>query len=668
MTAIHVEAKKGHIESLCTAKPTDAIAELIWNGFDAGASKVQVFLAKNNADGVHEILVRDNGSGIDPVAVKKLFGDLGDSWKKARGRENGRVLHGKNGRGRFKAFSLGELVDWETTFIRAGKPVRYTVSGSFNSINNFQASQPVDADGRGSGTDVRISNVSKEFRSLDDESATVVLAKAFAPYLTEYPGLVLEYNGRTVDPVSAQTHREDYHLGDVEIGDGRRVPVAVTIIEWAIKSEREIHLCDADGVSLHTLPAGKVRAPGYNFTAYVKAKHFRDLDQTNGLILAGLDTGIQRILEAAKGKIKQHFRNRILEDKGRVIEKWKEENIYPYEDKESLNPVEHVERQVFDILAVNVQSYLPSFEASDQKSKRFTFRLLAQAVRDNPESVQVILNEVLGLKREEQDELAQLLRKTTLSSIISASNIVTSRLEFLVGLENLLFDKETKKKLLERDQLHKILDSESWIFGEEYGLAASEIRLDEVLEKHIGILGERADSTESNADAGGDAFRFDLMLKKALQPKPDEFDYLVVEIKRPSKKIDSDVLTQVKKYAAYATQDERLRGVKVRWTFLAISNDFDLIAKEETSQSNRPQGLVIDGGVYSVWAKTWAEIITNARSKLLFFSEQLSYRANRENGSEYLRAAHAKYIPEGAPVVGGGVDDAGDADEGEEEK
>jgi len=647
MKKLPVAAKKDFIKSISSSKPIDALAELIWNGFDAGSDRVHVFLDMNDLNAIESIRVRDFGYGIDSSGAAEFFGNLGESWKKNKARDNGRALHGKNGKGRFKAFALGERVDWNTTYKNShGQTASYTISGSANTIDNFEASDPALTPDSILGTEVLISNIETDFRSLKDESSATSLAKIFAPYLTEYPNVSLEYNGQKIDPRSAQLHQADYNLGDVELAPNLRAPVSVTIIEWNIKTEREFHLCDADGVSLHALPAGKIRAPGFSFTAYVKADHFRELDKKNNLILEELDNDIKKILAAAKAKIKQHFRQRILEDNGRVIERWKEENIYPYEDKATLDPVELAERQVFDILAINVQSYLPSFEHSDQKTKKFTFRLLAQAVKENPESVQTILGEVLGLKKQEQDELAKLLTRTSLSSIISSASVVADRLNFLIGLENLLFDKETKKKLLERDQLHKILENEAWLFSEEFALAGSELTLEEVLKKHIANLGDRADKTENFEKADTDNLRVDLMLHKAIQPRPGEFDYLVIELKRPSKKIDSEVLTQVKKYAMVVSADERFRGVKIRWTFLAISNDLDQFAQQETRQKNRPNGIAWENENITVWAKTWAEVINDARTKLSFFNQQLAYAADRDSAKEYLQKTHSHFIPD----------------------
>ncbi|MES2038358.1 MAG: ATP-binding protein [Pseudomonadota bacterium] len=649
MGIVQVTAKKDFIESLTSARPIAALAELIWNGFDAKSNKVEVFLDINEMDGLEAVRVRDYGQGIVYKDVDKLFGSLGDSWKKAAVRLDGRSLHGKNGKGRFKAFALGSQVEWATTYRVNGKSHTYKIVGKSTSLDNFDIGGLAEVESGVSGTEVTIHNVHSDFRSLKDESAQMSLAKIFAVFLTEYPEASIEYDGKNVDPGAVQSHREEYELGDIVLKGERKVAVSVVIIEWSIPTERIVHLCDSTGISLYETPAGQqIRAPGFHFTAYIKSDHFRELDKTGLLALADLHDDVQTIIRAAKSKMKEHFRRRLASQHSQIVEKWKQEQIYPYEDSQNISPVEYAERQVFDILAVNVQSYLPSFEDSDIKQKKFTFFLLAQAIRQNPDSVQFIIGEVLGLRKEAQDDLALLLEKTPLSSIISSAKVVANRLDMLNGLEALIFDKESKKKLLERDQLHKILETESWLFHEEFALAGSEQRLEEVLRKHLSALGPREDDTKIVDIGDGKTGRVDLMLQKVVQPRTGHYDYLVVELKRPSQKINADVLTQIKKYAFAVASDERFAGVPATWTFIAISNELDSYAKKEANQRQRPRGQVHDDSDLNltVWVKEWAEVINDARSRLRFVNEQLSYEADRDSAKAYLQRAHAKFIPE----------------------
>lgn len=649
MARVHVDAKGDFLESLATVKPLMAVAELIWNGFDAGANNVHVLIDRNKLNEFETIRIRDDGEGMPYTNVNDYFGNLGNSWKKYTARKFERALHGKSGKGRFKAFALGEKVEWHTCFQDNQNIYSYRITGHSNSLEEFEVSDPTLTHESNLGTEVAIYNLKRDFASLQADSAAGHLARIFAPYLTEYPKLGIEFDGISVDPGTARSYLQEYQLPDINLGNGKRTNAVVSIIEWNIPTDRALHLCDQNGISLHELSVGpQVRAPGYNFTIYVKSGHVLELDKANQLHFEELNPEVKAIVDAAKEKAKDHFRKRIAESQSKIVERWKKEDIYPYADKGTRDPIEIVEMQVFDILAVNVQSYLPAFEESTLKSKKFTFRLLAQAIRQNPESVQEIIGEVLGLKKEEQDELAQLLRKTSLSSIISSAKIVANRLDFLNGLENLLFDKENKKALLERDQLHKILENEAWLFGQDFALAGSEIRLDEVLQKHIELLGQRTDNFDSDDVSKGNGGRVDLMLHKIIQPRTGEYDYLVVELKRPSQKINSDVLTQIEKYALAVASDERMHGIPARWKFVAVSNEFDHFAEKKANQRGQPKGKIYDDADrnITVWAHSWSEIINDARARLRFFNEQLAYGADNDSAVEYLKKTHAKYIPE----------------------
>src|SRR5207237_1403776 len=104
-----------------------------------------------------------------------------------------------------------------------------------------------------------------------------------------------------------------------------------------------------------------------------------------------------------------------------------------------------------------------------------------QALEKSPDALNRILDEVLDLPIERQQELADLLERTSLSAIINSAKIVADRLDFLRGIEALLFEEESRECLRERDQLHRILADHSWLFGEQYALTANEEGLTEVL-------------------------------------------------------------------------------------------------------------------------------------------------------------------------------------------
>lgn len=663
-TDINVQAKQDFLKSLTiNVSPITAVSELIWNGFDAGAQHVRVILEPNELQGLHAIRVLDDGDGINRNQLDALFGGLGDSWKAKSHRYKGRTLHGKKGKGRFRAFALGESVEWRTTYLDGKSLKSYTITGRASELTGFRASLPTEAETESLGTEVVIENLEASLPSLTNDKAPLEITKQFAAYLTESPGLTLYYDGTKIDPASVQCNKEDIHLGDVELQSGKRVAVAVTIIEWSVPIDRMFELCDKAGVSLHEVPvASQIKAPGYNFTVYVKSDHFRDLDTTGSLVLPELSQDVADILGAVKGKVREHFRRRILQHRSETIQRWKDEKIYPYEDKSEVHASEQIERQVFDILALNVEDHLPAFDEAPSRSRRFTFRLLAQAIRENPDSVRTIMEEVLNLKKDEQDDLATLLQKTTLSKIITSARIVADRLNFVEALSDLLFNKESKRKLLERDQLHKALEVESWIFKEDFNLAGSEKTLEAALAIYMNKLGKRedevtdADPVLREGDKGG---RIDLMLARSIQPTEGAHEFLVVELKRPSQKINSEVLGQIESYAFAVAADARFHQKKTKWTFMVVSNEMDEFARKKAKQKDRPEGIVFqsDDSSITVWAKTWSEILNDARARLNFFSQQLDYQADSDSELDYLRRAHSKYIPDHLAELATGTSD-----------
>lgn len=654
MKTITVVAKKDYLERLATVAPIKALSELIWNGLDAGSDLVEVEVEQNKMLGLERIRVRDYGTGIPHDMVEIYFGDLGNSWKSAAKRFKGRSLHGSRGEGRFKAFALGNYIEWNTVYKNGGKEsLRYQIIGRAESREKPTFSEAVAANGDASGTEVLISSFEKAHGALVDDTAVEELAKQFAAYLSKYPKVEIQYNGVTIDPSTIQDRTENLQLKEVVMGDGSKIAVDIRVIEWSTPTKRVLHLCDSAGACLHEAEAGvQIRAPGFHFSAFIKTDHFRKLDKEGLLVVEDLSPDVDSILKASKKAIRGYFRQRLAERHVPVVERWKGEDIYPYEEKEHLSPVEEAERQVFDIIAVKVESYLPDFEDSDIKSKQFVFRLLAQALHQNPESLQQVITEVLKLKPREQDDLADLLKKTSLQAIITSAKTVTNRLDFLVGLENLLFDKETKKKLLERDQLHKILENEAWIFDENFTLSGSEERLEEVLKLHLGELGTRTDVDAPVLLEGDRQGRIDLMLSRVTQPRHDERDHLVVELKRPSQPINSKILGQVEGYAIAVAKDPRFLRGKTRWRFIVVSDDLDEHAKRKARQRDKAPGLVFDDAELNiqVWAFDWTEIIANAKARLQFINASLSYEANRESSKAYLQTAHAKFIPQAGAV------------------
>src|SRR5260370_12663845 len=117
---ISVEVGEDHLAAF-RRSPKIAIAELIWNSLDADANKVTVEYELNPFGGIDAVIVRDDGTGMTPADAAFGFRNFGNSWKRTASKTpSGRAIHGKLGRGRYTAYSIGAHPGWTSIAQDAG--------------------------------------------------------------------------------------------------------------------------------------------------------------------------------------------------------------------------------------------------------------------------------------------------------------------------------------------------------------------------------------------------------------------------------------------------------------------------------------------------------------------------------------------------------------------
>ena len=645
---VHVEVQKDHLNKVAGGQPIPSLAESIWNALDADATEVSIFF-KDGDLGIDEIVIQDNGHGIDHKEAEELFKSLGGSWKKNAlfSKTKNRYLHGQEGKGRFKVFALGRVVDWEIRYKSDNVIYEYQVAGKADNIDYFNISSPTKSHSLTTGVTVKISELVKQFKLLDEDYTVEKLSPLFAVYLSQYKDTSIRISGQKIDPSQLIANRTKLKLDSIQYED-KEYEYELEIIEWNIISEKELLLCNQHGFPLERYEK-QIRGIGDNsYSAYLKSDHISKLNEKGLLSLADLEPSLRPIIENAEKKIKEHFVNKKLEESSSIIDAWKEEEIYPYyQDTKSL--VDEAERKVFDIVAINVSENIPEFASSDKKSKAFHLRLLRQAIEKSPDELQTILTEVLQLSKDKQSELAELLQETSLTSIISASKMVSDRLKFISGIENLIFNPETKKILKERSQLHKILATNTWVFGDAFSLSVNDQSLTEVLKKHRKLIGDDTVIDAPVKRLDGKTGIVDLMLSRTIaRNHADESEHLVVELKAPSVKIGQKEIGQIENYAFAVAEDERFRHIKTKWTFWAISTDLDDFAKRKRNQKGFSDGVIYrsddsSSADITILVKTWSEVFQECKHRLEFIRTQLNINVDSEMSLNHLKEKYAEY-------------------------
>ena len=251
-------------------------------------------------------------------------------------------------------------------------------------------------------------------------------------------------------------------------------------------------------------------------------------------------------------------------------------------------------------------------------------------------------------------DLAKMLDYTTLTDIISATKTISARLEFIKGIESLLFDEPSRSKLKERQQLHRIIAENVWIFGEQYNLSVDDQFLTTVLKKHAEELKLNVNFDKPVLNSDGKRGILGLMLSRKIQQAGTENkEHLIVELKRPKVKIGRDEINQILEYATAVATDERFESTSVNWQFWVVGNSLGDFAKARVNQSDRRPGLMDQqkNPSISVWVKTWAQIIADCNSRLQFFSDELKYIATTSDSLQKVREICKKYVPESDDVA-----------------
>lgn len=634
-----------HLLKLGVTKPLAALEELIWNAVDADATKIEIYFEKNELDVVKKIIVDDRGHGIEYETIKSTFGKVGDSLKKKRYSPKGRLYHGKHNFGRYKAYSLGNKIRWQSTIRDGGVYKTFDILGNNTEPGVYYISDLNESTLKQKGTKVTIEEIKDESKFLNSKKAKKEILKKFASYILANSPLNIYFAGKLLDP-NEIIDKQKEKLIEVTT-DNVTINAIVQIIKWLEPTKSEIFWCSDSGVCYKV---NEVKGhKGTNLSCYVKSEFLEKAYEENKIDIVDMDPIFGELKAEVDKVITDYIREEISRNIGETIKEIRKQDIYPYKGKPQ-NIVEEYERDVFDICASHIYEYLPEFSESPKQQQKLTLKLVKEAIEQNPKSVKVILTEVLNLSEKEQDEFAKILEEIKLTSMINLSRLVTDRISTLRSLENILFNPKGSKIIKERSQLHKILENESWIFGEDWTLSTSDKKLKIVLESHLDILGVSSLGEDFRSDGvGGLEDIPDLFLyKTAGGHHQDEFNHLVVELKRPDHAINNKEIDQIDRYARTIIETPNFDKKKTTWTFILVNTKISPSAQVRITQTDRPKGLYqnYEGGNVKVWVKSWSEIFQPQWGRLKYLKQEIEFVKKDNKDSQYIKNKYPNLFPQ----------------------
>jgi hypothetical protein len=648
MTILTLKAKHDHLQKVASTRdPVKALAEFVWNALDGDATNVAVEFERNVLGGVEGIIIRDNGTGISKERAEHDFESVGESWKLHRPRTPvfSRAMHGKEGKGRLRFFSLARRAQWTSTYRADERLYRLKIEIASDRLDVSNVSDPqLLSAGTQTGTFVELAPLKEAFDWLVGDDARTEFNAIFAPYILQYPDTKITYNTDAVDPAS--TIERDYPIQTQPvICPGRTVrDLSLRVIEWKARiGNRKIYFGSESGVVLGS-QAANVTAPGFDFSIYAYSPFFQEIANANLLEFDNLtDPDFARVLEYIKEEAEDYFRARQAEKSGELIQDLKAAGIYPYEG-DPKDEVERRARQVFDIATHAVSSYSRDFKKADNSLKKITLGLLKEALSHNPDSVSRILRAVFNLPKIRQDEFSNLLEKTELANIISASTLITDRIVALKVLSEIVFEPKHRRTIKERGELDILVRDNTWIFGENFHFTMSEVGLTKIMQRVSEELALKS-SRRAGRKPDGSVGRVDSFMGRIIPTANRQHrEFLLIELKRPSLKVGRKELDQLEDYVNAVVAQPDFINTSTFWNFYLVTTEYDDVARQRITQKERPVGVFIDQPNHRVWVKTWAELVRDCEARLNFIQEKLQIEVSAEEIMQQIAELKASFL------------------------
>lgn len=614
--------------------PERAIAEYVWNGFDAKATVVNIDFEIDNAelDTIKNIRITDNGTGICyeelPIKFKKFY----ESQKRIANENNTEFTRGKNGYGRFTFYKFARFANWETRYSKDAQIMSYDIRIDSDTLKDYTTTEPLVSDDTTTGTCVVFNEISSDISSLFITKTLIPYLKAeFAWFLELKSEYQIYINGQELDYSSIIAEQESISP-ILSHNQKNNINFQCKYIRWNVKMNDEysrFYFLNND-LELKFTKTTLLNKKGDNFwhSVIVIDDFFNEINCDNELD----DNAIQPKLfdNSADRKLFKELitqLNEFLKKKRRpflkeqaevMVTKYKNEDVFP---KFGTEDWDIVRREGLENFVKELYEVEPAVFMKLNKEQKRVFLELLNLVMDSGErdSLFKILDAVVELDSNDRKEFAKILEITRLKQVVSTIKLISDRLLTLENLKKIVFNHTLQAN--EVRDLQSFIEKHYWIFGEEYRMVcAEEVKFEEALRKYIYIL--RGVSEKKYIAHPNKYKEMDLFLT-VVDFRDGRPHNIVVEIKNPTtiKQLKSEQLNQLEQYMDVILKQDCFNDANEFWTFILIGQDYDDIVGRRVI--NKLTGLVQNDSNYSLYVKKWSEITNEVERRLKYLLDKL---------------------------------------------
>lgn len=631
-------------------EPWQPIAELIWNGLDAGAQNVRVITRDSPLGGTSSVTVLDDGKGIEFTRPLDNFRRFNDSLKK-----KSHSTHGSKGRGRLSFHKICAKACWFTRF--DGMDAKITVeSSSLSSITGLRIKpeqQNALLKEKDAGTCVELTAFTRNIPT--QENLLNDLRLELGWHLAFNPEKNISLNGVQITPPEHSKTTKTIIEVDSEF--------RVELIQWKEKLNSEkshTYLVGSEQLPLHHMPSSLNQKPGYYTSVVISSPWFDVLassDETLATNFGELSTSkTWKALSKSLNKFTQeHYQDFLVSLADEQIKAFEEEGDFPeykeFDPSYSAWRRNHTKTIVRAII-LNDPKLLKN---SNKRQRKIIIRLLDKiSVSSENSSLLDVLESVLELSATAMDQFANQINKSKLDNIIQTIEILQKRELAIERISEIM--RNHYEKTLETPDLQGVIESNTWLFGNQYESIGAEEDTFTTIAKNLrnaikGINDVDEEDVEGEASIEGANRQVDLFLVRR-QKQFDSYNQpyfrcVIIEIKRPSISLNKRHLRQIDDYAGILAKHHEFNGIKTKYEIVLVGRkisgaDYD-IAERLIGLSDRNDPGLIGAGPIKKYVKTWQTIIEEFRISNDFLLSNLKTRRDNLQGmtkEELVTALH----------------------------
>lgn len=459
-----------------------ALKELITNSLQAKATKVEINLIPSDCDKdsiyyhpINSIEVKDNGHGVPLSLFQKNIMEVATDNK-----------DGGLGIGRFGALQIGKKMRIETIGFDQNKHKHTKVSVTIDS-DSIKKKNLQDIDfsviftddetvKKETYYDVFITDLyhneqeSPKRNKLSPEFCTI---KDFKQSIFEsYPFYVFEGNVKFLINGS-NLKKEEFCIGEPKyinrlITDSKGIEHNLNIFLYEVNlKEKDINIFfQVDNSGIKTSVARyQYSSPWHTHDAgawyiFVESDMITR-DAMSDFELANLGGDAQIISNTIRDAIDDFFKKSNIKYTS-FVQKLKSDSSYPYKQIDT-------EKEVpLKVNVFNHTAYLLEIEQhlieNSNSARKTIYPMIKKVIEDG--ETEFLVNNIIELSDESRRKFCDLIEDTKLDDVIQFTTSVTKHIQFLDFLYELCYG-DISKHIKERKQLHKIVEKQLWIFGEE---------------------------------------------------------------------------------------------------------------------------------------------------------------------------------------------------------